>query len=279
LFIATFAFSIGLGTVTPVLPERALETQLVFVLCTLVICMAFLSARQLALVSSACILVMLPLFLFSYYQTNQIFSSYSKQQQVVASGILTQQLNKSHTIMYPLLFDRASDKTLGLEDITDPWHSQQMAKYYGVENMQAFDAGFDYSIINKDCEFENKTKRETGDISLCVRSYEDVRPTRNTFVLEFDQSSIPKDRVYSLTINTDRGQNKPYQFMFNGNNIIRNMRSPYPAIPLSPTQISGRNFFHFITNYFLGGPHIISIDVAEKSISDNDGYPVSVTLN
>lgn len=279
LFIFLFLISSALAAISPPLPDRALVTQLFFLLCFLSVCLASLDKKSIILVSIINIALMLPFFLFNYYLLHQNYESISGQSAVIRSIIEADKKNNILSVKIPHFFDRGVAKK---NDITENFLNLSIAKYYGLDNIYPFTVNFDYSIINKGCEYRDRLQGNAKDFIVCVRSYQDLSPRQKTFVFEIDKSKIPFNKTLSIKINTDRGQKRILfddKYLVNSTYVYLSDQFPDPLLSMSESEIMGRCFYSFTTNYFEKDARILSIEVSEEDAPERVTSPLFLRLN
>ncbi|MEW9581023.1 DUF6056 family protein [Paraburkholderia sp. DGU8] len=279
LFLFLFIFSTALATITPPLPDRALVTQLFFLLCFLSIGLASLGRKSIISVSIITIGPMLPFFLFNYYLLHQNYESILGQSVVIKNIIDGEKKNHNLTVGIPHFFDRGLAKK---NDVTENYMDLSVAKYYGLDSIYPFFVNFDYSIINKGCEYGDRLQGSAKDYIICVRSYQDLSPRQKTFVFEVDKSKMPRNKILSVKINTDRGQSHisfDDQYLVNSTFVYPSTQFPAPLLTMNESEVMGRRFYFFTTNYFeRSGARILSIELSEEDAPERDTSPLLLRL-
>ncbi|MHA0998549.1 DUF3329 domain-containing protein [Enterobacter ludwigii] len=230
---------------SPWYPPRAMNTQFIFLVCLASTLLCALPTKYFYKLSSSLIILLMMIFIPTYGSTFTAYSHAYEQSKIRVSIIKNAKKNGHESVNIPLYYFRWLPN---LGYMFDTWHSNAIAKYYGLKNVSASPIQFDYSVVNDKCAY-TPDLTVTGNSSKCIFTYYDKFSSETFFIVEFekkiDPASIPDMRLFIKPILSD------------GTMITRNT-----GFPFQTSAVGKRNFT------FIKIPNIKPGDV--KSI--NFGY-------
>ena len=206
LFILSNAAMIA----SPWYPPRSMNPQFIFLVCMSSTLMALISGRFLYHVYIFIILFLMIFFIPNYIST---FIAYKHAyiQSEMRVDIINSEKNNGHTSAEIPLFHFRTLMNDGFK--FDTWHSNAIAKYYGLEKVAVTPVNFDYSIIREKCSYHTNMVINGSKIK-CIYVYYDEFKSESYFITEIDKKIIKnEDQDIRLFI-------KPT--LVNGKTITRN---------------------------------------------------------
>lgn len=230
---------------SPWYPPRAMNTQFIFLVCLSAALLHTLPIKYFYKIFAPLIVLLLVIFIPSYASTFVAYSHAYEQSKIRVSIIQNAKKNGYEDVNIPLYYFRWLPNA---GYMFDTWHSNAIAKYYGLKNVTASPIQFDYSIINSKCAYEPDLT-VYGNTSKCIFTYYDEFSAETFFIVEFDK------KIDSTSLSDLRLFIKPT--LSDGKMITRNT-----GFPIQTSAIGSRHFT------FIRIPNIKPDDV--KSI--NFGY-------
>lgn len=220
-----FLLSNAVMIASPWYPPRAMNTQFIFLVCLSAILLHSINDKyffKIAVPTTASLLI----YFAPIYASTYVAYKHAYEQSKIRAGIIEEaKINNITNVNIPLFYFRWLIND-GFK--FDTWHSNAIAKYYGVNTVSASPVYFDYSIINAKCDYKPKLIVNNNS-AKCIFTYYDIFSSETYFVVEFDKG-ITKTELSDVRLFIKPTLN-------NGTTITRNT-----GFAFQTTSIGKRNF-------------------------------------
>lgn len=210
---------------SPWYPPRAMNTQFIFLICLVAILLHAIPTKDFSKIAVPSIFALLVLFIPTYASTLTAYTHAYEQSKIRVAIIKNAKKNGHNSVNIPLYYFRWLPNP---GYMFDTWHSNAIAKYYGMKSVTASAIQFDYSMINNDCAYKANLK-VAGNYSKCIYTYYDNFSSETFFIVEFNE------KIDSSTLSDMRLFIKP--ILKNGTMITRNT-----GFPFQTSAVGTRNF-------------------------------------
>lgn len=223
LMFMAFLLSNAVMVASPGYPLRAMNGQLIFLLCSLAVIL-YSNQKLFYFTVPVYLIVLIALFIPSYYS---MFLAYKQTylQSFVRSDLIKQaKLEGKAEVNIPSFY------FLGLMkdgDKFDTYHSPYMAHYYGLKKINAMPAPFNYAVLSENYLLPLNLKIK-DNLAKGIYAYDDKFRNESVFIIEFAKpANVPVSEDFRLFIKpvTEQG-----------------VVSKNTSLPMRTVKIGQRNF-------------------------------------
>ncbi len=177
---------------SPGYPPRAMNGQFIFLLCAIAICAAQIK-NKISICTVIGVAALMFCYLFPAYSAMFISYKAAYKQSKIRDKIIYQAKESGHKDVKIPGYYFYGFKNKG--DVFDTYHTPYSGPYYGMNKIEMYPVGFDYSVVFEKCSHPLKLDIYNNANIICIYSYRNKVTDTTMFIAEFSDKQAMNDKI------------------------------------------------------------------------------------